>query len=94
MNHITPQSGIPTNLKRLPWAPNKHSSNGAAHERCLFPPRCGMVWAACRGGMGGVAHWPDAGGVNDQAAWVVDGFAVLGRIDAALDAEQRQLAGR
>jgi hypothetical protein len=20
MNHITPQSGIPTNLKRLPWA--------------------------------------------------------------------------
>jgi hypothetical protein len=44
--------------------------------------------------MGGIAHWPDAGGVNDQAAWVVDGFAVLGRIDAALDAEQRQLAGR
>ena len=20
MNHITPQSGIPTNLKRLPWS--------------------------------------------------------------------------
>jgi hypothetical protein len=36
------------------------------------------LWAACRGGMGGIAHWPDAGGVNDQAAWVVDGFAVLG----------------
>jgi len=35
------------------------------------------LWAACRGGMGGIAHWPDAGGVNDQAAWVVDGFAVL-----------------
>ena len=34
------------------------------------------LWAACRGGMGGIAHWPDAGGVNDQAAWVVDGFAV------------------
>ncbi len=45
-------------------------------------------------GWGGVAHWPDAGGVNDQAAWVVDGFAVLGRIDAALDAEQRQPADR
>jgi hypothetical protein len=44
--------------------------------------------------MGGITHWPDAGGVNDQAAWVVDGFAVLGRIDAAFDAEQRQLAGR
>jgi hypothetical protein len=52
------------------------------------------LWAACRGGVGGIAHWPDAGGVNDQAAWVVDGFAVLGRVDAALDAEQRQLAGR
>ncbi|MCA3366633.1 MAG: hypothetical protein INF79_13570, partial [Roseomonas sp.] len=25
------------------------------------------LWAACRGGMGGIAHWPDAGGVNDQA---------------------------
>ncbi len=50
------------------------------------------LWAACRGGMGGIAHWPDAGGVNDQAAWVVDGFAVLARIEAALGAKPRPLA--
>jgi hypothetical protein len=43
--------------------------------------------------MGGIAHWPDPGGVNDQAAWVVDAFAALGGIDAALDAAQRRLAG-
>jgi hypothetical protein len=51
------------------------------------------LWAACRSGMGGIAHWPDAGGVADQAAWVVDAFAALGGIDAAIDAEQRRLAG-
>ena len=42
--------------------------------------------------MGGIAHWPDTGGVGDQAAWVVDAFAALGGIDAALDAAQRRLA--
>ena len=35
------------------------------------------LWSACRGGMGGYAHWPDAGGVVDQAAWVVDAFGAL-----------------
>jgi hypothetical protein len=44
--------------------------------------------------MGGIAHWPDAGGVGDQAAWVVDAFGALSGIDAALDAERRQLVGR
>jgi len=51
------------------------------------------LWAACRSGMGGIAQWPDAGGVVDQVAWVVDAFAVLGGIEAAIDAEQRRLAG-
>jgi hypothetical protein len=37
---------------------------------------------------------PDPGGVGDQAAKVVDAFAALGGIDAALDAEQRRLAER
>jgi hypothetical protein len=44
--------------------------------------------------MGGIAHWPDAGGVSDQAAWVVDAFAALGGIGAELDAQQQQLAAR
>jgi len=43
--------------------------------------------------MGGIAQWPDAGGVVDQAAWVVDAFSALGGIEAAIDAEQRRLAG-
>jgi hypothetical protein len=43
--------------------------------------------------MGGIAHWPDPGGVGDQAAWVMDAFAALGGIDAALDEERRRLAG-
>jgi hypothetical protein len=51
------------------------------------------LWAACRGGMGGISQWPDTGGVVDQAAWVVDAFAVLGGIEAAIDAERRRLAG-
>jgi hypothetical protein len=52
------------------------------------------LWAACRSGMGGIAQWPDTGGVGDQAAWVVDAFAVLGSIEAAIDAEQRRLHER
>jgi len=35
-----------------------------------------------------------AAGIGDQAAWVVDAFAALSGIDAALDAEQRRLAGQ
>lgn len=47
------------------------------------------LWATCRGGMGGVAHWPDAGGVNNQAAWIVDAFASLASIEAALEQRGR-----
>lgn len=43
------------------------------------------LWDACRGGMGGIQTWPDAGGVNDQAAWVVEGFRTLNGIAADLD---------
>jgi hypothetical protein len=43
--------------------------------------------------MGGIAHWPDSGGVADQAAWVVDAFGLLGGIDAALDEANRTLRG-
>jgi hypothetical protein len=41
--------------------------------------------------MGGIAHWPDAGGVNDQAAWVVDGFAVLESVEAVIVQQSRRL---
>ena len=49
------------------------------------------LWAACRGGMGGIAHWPDAGGVNNQAAWVVDGFAVLAGAEVVMEGERRSI---
>lgn len=40
------------------------------------------MWDTCRGPEGGVAHWPDAGGLGDQAAWVVDAFRTLGSAQA------------
>ena len=52
-----------------------------------------QLWCACRAGMGGIAHWPDPGGVADQAAWVVDAFARLAALDAELDNEDRALKG-
>jgi hypothetical protein len=47
------------------------------------------LWAACRGETG-IAHWPDPGGVGDQAAWIVDAFATLGTIYATtIESEAR-----
>jgi hypothetical protein len=43
--------------------------------------------------MGGTAHWPDAGGVAQQAAWVVDAFAALASADAAIDAARKRNGG-
>ena len=40
--------------------------------------------------MGGMAHWPDPGGVGDQAAWIIDAFAMLAAIDAKLDDAARR----
>ena len=48
------------------------------------------LWTACRSGMGGYSHWPDAGGVADQAAWVVDGFGVLTGTSARWDDATRK----
>lgn len=51
------------------------------------------LWYACRSGMGGIAHWPDAGGVAQQAAWVVDAFGMLGGIESRLEEERKSLLG-
>lgn len=50
------------------------------------------LWAACRG-EAGVAHWPDAGGLNDQAAWLVDAFAALTSIDTTWREAEREAKG-
>jgi len=46
------------------------------------------LWVACRG-EAGIAHWPDGGGVNSQAAWVVDAFSVLAVAADRLREERR-----
>jgi len=50
------------------------------------------LWAVCRG-EAGIAHWPDAGGIGDQAAWIVDAFAALSAIDAKWREEERSRQG-
>ncbi len=52
------------------------------------------LWAACRDPEGGIAHWPDAGGVGDQAAWLVDAFATLGTIYAKMVESEARLRGQ
>lgn len=51
------------------------------------------LWATCRIGMGGYGSWPDAGGVNEQAAWLLDAFAVLSGAEADLDRVERDRRG-
>jgi hypothetical protein len=50
------------------------------------------LWATCRG-ESGVAHWPDQGGVGDQAAWIVDAFATLAGLDARWREDERKARG-
>ena len=45
----------------------------------------------CRGGMG-YALLPDAGGVNDQAAWLLDAFAQLGALEAEADRQAAEVS--
>lgn len=35
-----------------------------------------LLWRLYQGG-DGVGHLPDAGGVNDQPAWLLEAFAVM-----------------
>ena len=51
------------------------------------------LWAACRGETG-IAHWPDAGGVGDQAAWIVDAFSALASLHAAMNEAEQKLRGQ
>lgn len=41
------------------------------------------LWFRSRGGMGGPGPLPEAGGVNDQPAWLLAAFGVLAGCDAA-----------
>lgn len=64
----------------------------AENPRHTLPPEWAdfvRLWDACRGGMGGIASWPDAGGVNDQVAWLVDAFRLLASLNAELDEQER-----
>lgn len=49
-----------------------------------------QMFFACRGGMGGFAHWPDAGGVADQSAWAFDAFGVMMKVEQETETAKRQ----
>lgn len=51
------------------------------------------LWFAAQAGMGGVATWPDAGGLGDQAAQVVDAFGMLAGLKAAAEDAERARRG-
>ena len=44
--------------------------------------------------MGGIAHWPDPGGVADQAAWVFEAFGLLAGFEAEFEAHDKEQRGR
>jgi hypothetical protein len=44
------------------------------------------AWYRCRGGMGGYAVLPEAGGLNAQPAWLLEAFAYLAGVDSEIDA--------
>lgn len=50
------------------------------------------LWFACRGD-GGIANWPDAGGVAMQAAWVLEAFNALAGAEATFDERRKQMRG-
>lgn len=51
------------------------------------------MWFAGVAGMGGVATWPDAGGIGDQAAQVVDAFGMLAGLKASAEEAERARKG-
>jgi hypothetical protein len=46
-----------------------------------------------RSGTGGIAIWPDAGGLNDQSAWVLDAFGTLSGANAKMEEIERGQPG-
>ena len=42
------------------------------------------LWSLCRGGMGGYAVLPRAGGALDQPAWLMDAFAIMDAAECEL----------
>ena len=52
------------------------------------------LWFHCRGGEFGGGPLPDTGGVNDQSAWLLDAFDILGAADAEMRREERRAGER
>ena len=46
-----------------------------------------QLWAQCRG-EATLAHLPDPGGVNDQAAWLLEAFNACSAAEAELSKEE------
>ena len=58
------------------------------NPRLTIPPAFNHVirlWARSRSGMGGTALLPEAGGLNQQPAWLMRAFSLLDEADAELE---------
>lgn len=65
------------------------------NPRAVLPPAYFHVvrlWMRSRSGFGGFAALPEAGGLNNQPAWLLEAFNVLANAEA--DAERRAKAER
>lgn len=47
------------------------------------------LWRLSRSGLGGIGALPEAGGLLDQPAWLLDAFDVLSSFAAKLDKAER-----
>lgn len=51
------------------------------------------LWFQSRGGMGGAGPLPDAGGLNDQAAWLMHAFNLIAAADDEWSEAERERRG-
>ena len=58
------------------------------NPRLTIPPvytHVVRLWSQSRGGMGGTGLLPEAGGLNQQPAWLMRAFSLLSSADADLE---------
>ena len=69
----------PAQVGERPWLLNpRHSIPQAAFHVV-------RLWFRSQGGMGGAGPLPEAGGVNQQPAWLMSAFGLLGAKQAEIE---------
>lgn len=64
------------------WRINPRYAIPAAYYRVV------SLWNRCQSGMGGLAHLPCAGSMNDQPNWLLEAFRVLDDENDAISKER------